>query len=283
MRIQTFFLGLLLCASIPYSVLANSGTNYVNYNRGINVITNSIKFTDANTTNSGIEFADGSFIFTSTNLITGTTTNNQIILDKQLVTPSQIITNDLVVSNSVTVGNINITNNVDVSKNLTVTNNTTTGNLSVTNSIGVTNKIVFTSSNPTNSGILFADGTFEHSASSRVIVAIQPLITTTNASFGLSEFVTVYKWIPVTPNTNSMLVPSFTGPSTGYAAMSEIYFANTNRNPVFWPTNITEFVVNGLSQAYTNAPSLGIYNIMVAKWWDSKLSIWIINTNTYVR
>lgn len=263
---------------------ANSGTNYVTFNRGMNITTNCLKFSDDNQTNSGIQFADGSFLYTTTNLIQGITNATSITLDRTLIVPNlistnslttgnAIVTNNLVVSNNLTAGNATITNNLIVSNSLTA------ANISITNSLNITNKIIFSSSNPTNSGIQFADGTFLHSASSQVIIAIEPTITITNPTFTVSEYVSAWRWIPILTNA---LRPSFTTLSTGFATMGEIYFVNTNNNPIVW-TNITEFVVNGISQSGTNPPTLGQRNILIFKCWDTNLSIWVVNTNSLVR
>jgi len=246
--------------------LANSGSNYVSYNRGINITTNCLKFSDNNTTNSGIQFADGSFLATTTNLIQGTIDETSILLNKTLIVPNLNVNTNL------------ITANAFVTNNLIVSNNFITGNAFVTNNLNITNKIIFLNANGTNSGIQFADGTFVNSASSQVIIAIQPTVTITNPTFTVSEYVSAWRWIPAISNT--ILRPVFSSLSNGFATMGEVYFANTNNNPIVW-TNITEFVVKGISQ--TNAPTLGQRNILIFKCWDTNVSLWVVSTNTIVR
>jgi hypothetical protein len=69
------------------------GTNYVSYNRGINITTNCLKFSDNNTTNSGIQFADKSYLYTATNLLTTDNANNWAFNQRTYVyTPSNVIT-----------------------------------------------------------------------------------------------------------------------------------------------------------------------------------------------
>lgn len=165
---------------------ANSGSNYITFNRGMNITTNCLKFSDDNQTNSGIQFADGSFLYTTTNLIQGITNATTITLDRTLIIPNLIITNslttgnaivtnNLVVSNNLTAGNALVTNNLVVSNNFTtgnalvtnnlvVSNSVYAANISITNSLNITNKIIFANSDPTNSGIQFADGSFLNTA-----------------------------------------------------------------------------------------------------------------------
>jgi hypothetical protein len=103
-------------------------------------------------------------------------------------------------------------------------------------------------------------------------------LTDTNPVFTVSESIKAWKWVPVLSNVT--LRPTFTILSSGLTTMGKVYFANTNNNTVVWPTNVTEFVVNGLSQ--TNITTTR-YMEFYPESWDGKLRIWIGITNTLVR
>jgi hypothetical protein len=110
-----------------------------------------LKFSDNNTTNSGIQFADKSYLYTTTNLVKGIINNSTIILTGDVIVPNLTVTNNLTVSNLLRTGNAIVTNS------LTVSNLFLTGNAIVTNNLTVSNQITTKDMYVTN--IYFSNGT----------------------------------------------------------------------------------------------------------------------------
>jgi hypothetical protein len=97
--------------------------------------------------------------------------------------------------------------------------------------------------------------------------------TTTNPAIDLTAYSSM-NWIPSVSNIT--LYPTFTMPAASKASSAMLRFVNTNGCSVSWPTNITWY---SSGTRTTNAPTLSVYNRIVAESFDGTLTLGVVSTN----
>jgi hypothetical protein len=97
--------------------------------------------------------------------------------------------------------------------------------------------------------------------------------TTTNPAIDLTAYSSM-SWIPSVSNIT--LYPTFTLPAASRASSAMLRFVNTNGCSVSWPTNITWY---SSGTRTTNAPTLSVYNRIVAESFDGTLTLGVVSTN----